>query len=331
MSDPKPSSLLDYLDDLTRHLAAQLSAALLSGDVSAVHQSRVATRRLGAAMKLLDPIVDRAKRKRLEKSLKKMRKRLGRLRDLDVMMDHLAELRVSNSSPNAIDWMQGQLAKEREQAQEEATTSIPLYKTLGQLEQWRLVRTEVQGSADAIDHLLAQSLHQQMEAFASAANAIATPTPAEPDQAAQGDAHRPDPHDVRIAGKSLRYTLEMADAAGHSLPTKVHKVFKNMQDALGAWHDYVVLTESIMQRSAGQMMAHHDLPLQVEVLRLATDVLSIAQKQLEKFNRLWKENAETLQASVRETFPIIRDAVTSPQTDPDPADSTGSEDPAAIA
>jgi len=340
MTEPKQPSLLDYLDGLTRHLAAQLSAALLAGEVSAVHQSRVATRRMGAAMRLLGPVVDRSKRKKLERSLKKMRRRLGNLRDLDVMMDHLAELRVSAPCPNAIDWMQNQITQERDRAQREATDDIPLYKTLGQLEQWRLVRGEVQNAGDTIDHLIAQSLHEQMEAFARSADAIATPTPAEPDHASLVDEHRdpqehrPDPHDVRIAGKSLRYTFEMADAAGHALPTKVHKSFKNMQDALGKWHDFVVLTESIMKRAADQMLAHHDLPLQVEVLQLATHVLLIAQKQLEKFNRQWREHSQKLQAAVRDAFPVIRDAagisVTSPQTDPDPSGSPTSADPAEV-
>lgn len=333
MTEPKQPSLLDYLDDLMRHLAAQLSASLLAGEVSAVHQSRVATRRMGAALRLLEPVVERSKRKRLERSLKRMRRRLGCLRDLDVMMDHLAELRVSSTFPNAIDWMQAQLSREREAAQVEATEEIPLYKTLGQLEQWRLVRAEIVDSADTIHHLLAQSLHAQMEAFAHSADAIASPNTAmaETLPAEEVPPHRPDPHDVRIAGKSLRYTLEMADAAGHSLPTKVHKTFKSMQDCLGEWHDYVVLTESVMARAAKQMLAHHDLPLQLEVLQLATHVLSVAQKKLEKFNRLWNEHSQTLQIAVREAFPLLRDVdeadVTPPQTDPDPADSTPPEDP----
>ena len=107
-----------------------------------------------------------------------------------------------------------------------------------------------------------------------------------------------------------------------------------MQDALGTWHDYVVLTESIMKRSARQMLAHHDVPLQVEVLQLATHVLSIAQKELEKFNRHWRDKGDALMNAVRNAFPLTRDVtdevVTHPtqsQTDRGPADSGASQAP----
>lgn len=344
MEETTQPSLLNYLDELMRHLAAQVSAALLAGEVSAVHQSRVATRRMGAALKLIEGIVEKKSRKRLERSLKKMRKRLGALRDLDVMMDHLAELRVNSAQSRAIDWMQQQLSREREEAQTEAVQDIPLYKTLGQLEHWRLIRAEVEGAQGLIDSLLAQSLHDQMDAFASAANKIAnphTPEATAPDAVSfegSGQEDQPDPHQVRIEGKALRYTLEMAEAAGHRLPTKVFKSFKSMQDALGTWHDYVVLTESIMKRSADNMLAHHDMPVQVEVLQLATHVLHIAQRELEKFNRHWREKGESLVSAVREAFPLTRDvseqvlaesSITESKTDRDLAGSDESEDPAA--
>lgn len=310
MTDAPTPTLLEYLDGLTQHLAAQLSAALLSGEVAAIHQSRVATRRLTAALRLVEPIVSKGKRKRLERSLRKMRKRLGRLRDLDVMMDHLAELRVDHKQPDAIDWLQRQLAVERESAHHQTVDDVPLYKTLGQIETWRMVRVQIEEQRDAVDALIGQSLHQQMDAFAAEADRLVSPDE-------HRDETRPDPHAVRIAGKSLRYTLEMADAAGHALPTDILKSFKQMQDALGSWHDYVVLTEQIMQRSAEQMLALHDVPLQMEVLQLSMNVLGIAQKHLAKFNQLWQKNGGRIVESIRVHFPLTRDA-NLPQMDPDP-------------
>ena len=54
---------------------------------------------------------------------------------------------------------------------------------------------------------------------------------------------------MRISGKSFRYTLEMAAVQGHKLPAGIMKNFKRMQEALGVWHDYVVLTERAMHVS----------------------------------------------------------------------------------
>lgn len=339
MADTATPSLLDYLDELTKHLAGQLSAALLAGEVEAVHQSRVATRRLTAALRLIDPLITGGRRKRLEKALKKMRRRLGNLRDLDVMMDHLAELRVDRKESDAIDWLQGQMSTDRESAQREATQDIPLYKTLGQLEEWRLIRVQLQESNDALPELIAQSLNQQMDEFACAAGRLA---PA----GSQQSAERPDAHAVRIAGKALRYTLEMADASGHALSPDIFKLFKNMQDALGTWHDFVVLTEQIMLRSANAMVAHHDIALQTQLLHLATATLATAQKQLNKFNRLWGDNGQAVTTAIRAQFPLCREASDSAidppgdqranqsQTDPDPSptDQSGdSESPAPAA
>gem|GEM_PF-840480 len=357
MDDSSEPSLLTYLDELVRHLAAQVSAALLAGEVGAVHQSRVATRRLGAAMKLLQPVIEKKSRKRLERSLKKMRRRLGSLRDLDVMMDHLAELRVNSTQPDAIDWLQKQLSSEREEAQQVAIDEIPLYKTLGQLEHWRVIRAQVHESDGAVDSLIGQSLHNQIDAFALAAKRIAiVPTPpaplaSTPDATDADPAHRniskveaeddpkPDPHQVRIEGKALRYTLEMADAAGHSLAPKVFKAFKSMQDSLGSWHDNVVLAESIMRRSADEMLAHHDVPLQMQVLRLAMEVLTSAQRDLEKFNKQWRDKGDSLVLAIRAAFPLARDVqqeviteshaaplhLIRSKKDHDPADSGASE------
>ncbi len=72
--------------------------------------------------------------------------------------------------------------------------------------------------AHAVDSLTANAVHLQLDAFAEHATA----------------AGGHDPHALRIAGKALRYTLEMAVESGRPLPAAVAKAFKRMQDALGA-------------------------------------------------------------------------------------------------
>ena len=66
---------------------------------------------------------------------------------------------------------------------------------------------------------------------------------------------------MRIAGKALRYTLEMAVVEGHTLPGPVLKAFKRMQACLGLWHDYVVLTEAALRASLEPLAAGQPPPL----------------------------------------------------------------------
>ena len=103
---------------------------------------------------------------------------------------------------------------------------------LSRLGTWWGLREEVEEAREATDSLLAESLHAQLDSFAEQADRL-TATPA----AGLRRFARQDPHAVRIAGKSFRYTLEMAGVQGHKLPAGIMKSFKRMQEALGMWHD----------------------------------------------------------------------------------------------
>ena len=145
-------------------------------------------------------------------------------------MDHLAELRVESAKANAIDWMQKQLAEEREMRRSKQWKRSRCTK---RWDSWNIGdwSAEIEDSHAVINSLLAQSLHDQMDAFSAEATKIATPAHGVnggPEASAPDSSNfqaGPDPHQVRIAGKALRYTLEMADAAGHALPSKVFKSF----------------------------------------------------------------------------------------------------------
>ena len=64
----------------------------------------------------------------------------------------------------------------------------------------------------------------------------------------------------------------MAAVEGHELPKSVLRLFKKMQDALGLWHDYVVLAETAMEISVEEILAAIDPVMQQRVL----DVVSLA-------------------------------------------------------
>ena len=140
---------------------------------------------------------------------------------------------------------------------------------------------------------------------------------------------RQDPHAVRIAGKNFRYTLEMAAVQGHKLPAGVMGKFKRMQEALGLWHDYVVLTERAMQISLEELLPHHDAVMQARVLELARTLLKRSTNHLNQFALLWSEGGCDVASAVRQTFPLTR-SLSESKTDPDPADSGETPIPAEL-
>src|SRR5580704_4229899 len=107
--------LFDYLDSLVENLRTLISPAVSGEDVEAVHDARVATRRLKAATVLVDEIVSSRYSKPFNRVGKCLRRQLGPLRDLDVMLEHLSEIKTPRHQA-AIQWLGVRFAEKRREA-----------------------------------------------------------------------------------------------------------------------------------------------------------------------------------------------------------------------
>lgn len=316
--------LLSYLDELMEDLHDNVPKALKEFDEDGIHDARVATRRLKAAMGLLRQVLTDEHRKDFEKVLKKLRRRLGPLRDLDVMIGHLSKLEAHATHGPAAGWLRGQLENQREAERASAKEKSSSPETLAKLGAWWHVREEVEEAREAVDSLLAQSLHLQLDAFAEWAQGVDRGA----NDSKEGGAGQ-DPHELRIAGKLLRYTLEVAQAQGHALPASVLRHFKRMQEALGNWHDDVVLVECAMRTSLDGMLAYHDPPMAGRVLALSRFFLGRSARELSNFIKLWQNRGGEVARIIREQFPLTTSVIES-QTGPDPAGSNGTPAPAPV-
>jgi CHAD domain-containing protein len=341
--------LLQREDTLVDELRLNVPKALKEWDQEAIHAARVATRRLKAGLDLMKPVLSGEQTKPFGRVLRKLRRRLGPLRDLDVMIGHLEALAVRNRTQRpAIAWLLERLQKSRIEAREESKKHSSPGHVLARLGTWWGVREEVAAAREAIDSLIAEQLHLQLDSFAERADRLVAAS--KPVEAAKVDAVLDDPHQLRIAGKALRYTLEMAEIEGHDLPKKIMKAFKQMQESLGLWHDYVVLSERVMQVSLEALLPHHDAPLQARMLDLAKNLLNRSTKNLTEFATLWSSRGQELSAGIRQSFPLSRPVpppvvapgekpvaepaiapIIPPRTDPDPPDSAESSTPEAPA
>jgi len=293
---PADLPLLAHLDRLMEELHAQVPKALQDWDEEGIHRARVATRRLSAALRLVKMVVAKKRRKALSRVLRKLRRRLGPLRDADVMLGHLQEISDGAAKHGAaVEWLVGRLVEEREALRQESAKRVGAAQVLADLGAWHPVREQIAEARDALPKLLAESLHLQLDAFVEHAGRIV--------QGAADAAHH-DPHELRIAGKALRYTLEMAVAQGSELPASVMKTFKRMQELLGAWHDFVVLADKAMAVSLHHLLSHRDPALQEEVFDLARTTLRRSARELGQFAKVWSAKGQQLAGVIRAAFPL---------------------------
>jgi CHAD domain-containing protein len=316
--DTIPPSMLAYADELVNKLREMLPAAIKDHDEDAIHDARVATRRLKAAVDVFEPISSKSHRREFEKTLRRLRKHLGPARDLDVMLGHVKEIKSNRLNP-AAKWLESQLLGQQAHLRQSEAEKFDVAKALARLGAWWGVRQDWADAQDGLDCLISESLHLQLDRFAEHANAISG-------QATNsGDEKLLDPHQLRIAGKALRYTMEMAIAGGHKLPVAVGRSFKKMQDALGLWHDYVVLNDCVLELSVKTGLGHSDPAVAELVLDIAKLAIRQSAIQLTRFNKMWMKKGEALANTIRQAFPLthpVEEPVASEsKTDPDPPGS----------
>lgn len=321
--------LLNYLDEQIDAIRAHATAALEAFDEKAVHQARVGTRRLKAGLDLLQPLLDKTDRP-LQRVGKRLRRRLGPLRDLDVMIGLLAGLKANDNITPAIAWLSKTLSDQRRDARlyDHDTGRRPA-KVLGRFDVWWKLRHDLQTNLDGIAPLLTAALHERFARFAQQADwisGLATP----PDEALPVDVHQ-----VRIEGKALRYTLEMAEAGGVKLPKRMVKTFKALQESLGDWHDFVVLYERTLSLIVEEELTLHAPELAGPTLDLAKIFLNKSMTALAAFRAQWRKAGVDLAAALNESAPLISEPAaeappaTESQTDPDPLETAPIE-PSAI-
>jgi len=184
-----------------------------------VHRFRTSTRRVQTLLQELSP---QRKQKKLLKLLGRLRKRAGKVRDLDVQLAALRSLRFPQEPRRKTQLMHRLIELRGEQ---EKKLGKALDKATVREVRKKLKRAGKETDAEATRDPLAvaRRMLQQIEA------ADATVTEAVL-------------HQYRIFGKRARYAAEFAAKS----PEASHFIseLKRMQDALGDWRDWLTLTQS---------------------------------------------------------------------------------------
>ena len=208
--------------------------ALGEGDVRALHRTRVASRRLREILPVLQLKPDLAGR--LGRRLKKVRARLGAVRELDVLAVLVDELQSSGAwDAQVLRRVAASITGERAQARERFQAKPPTRE----LEQ--IARKLKKIGGDLRDTSPSRGWQWAVDARVSRRAGMVVRT-----LDAAGSMYMPERlHDVRIALKKFRYALEVAGEAAGAKPSPDIKALKRRQDTLGRLHDLQVLIERV--------------------------------------------------------------------------------------
>lgn len=303
--------LVEHLDGLIADLRGHVPQALREFDSTAIHQARVATRRLSAGFEVLEPLLTPGDFRDLRKALKKLRRRLGPHRDLDVLIDHVDELAAEEKNTVPAAFLSRVLRARREKLRRETLEKGRVHRTLMQLGGYDSLRDELKTHGAGIVALVAEGVHASADEFSALADLLSHQL-TEPEEdggvGGMGGTGGIDPHELRIAGKHLRYSLELADAMHTQGVGPLLKTFKQLQEALGDWHDFVVLAETALEAVKEAELTHRDSVLAGRVLTMGAEALGLAGEHLMKFARLWGEKGAGMTGTIRELLPLTQPA-----------------------
>jgi CHAD domain-containing protein len=213
-------------------------------DAEALHQARVGSRRLRELVPVLELQGDTARK--VVQRLRRVTRRLGRLRELDVLQPIIDDLRQTGlHSDEALDRVAAAIAEEASRTRQWLERKLPARK------RDRLARTlddigrHIDGSR-AARHTHARDASAWVWAvdarIVRRAKRLAT---ALVDAGALYDATRL--HNVRIALKKLRYAVELsADARRVNRAAEI-ATLKRAQDTLGRLHDFEVFGDRVQR------------------------------------------------------------------------------------
>ena len=216
------SSLQTYLSDNARSLIALIPTAR-DGGVEAIHDARVATRRIRAALDIItrhrpEPHLDEA-----AAMTRRLARALGRARDVDVSLELLSDLeRRAPAAASAAAFCRGRLLRERTAARR------------------RLVRKIDSMPIDTLPTLLAVHLPRLTNVLAERAQERAGRV-IDAVHHASGVYFPKRAHAARVGIKKLRYLLEFGAASDE----EAVRVLRKCQQTLGEVQDRKVLYDTV--------------------------------------------------------------------------------------
>lgn len=241
---PVSTTRSELLDKRLRRFTRVLRG-VEKGDVSSLHQARVASRRLRELLPILQ--LEGAAARKLTRRLRKLTVRLGAVRELDVLVLLIDELHVSRRrSSAALGHVGVAVSKSRDEAREKLFAHVPIAEMSRLARKLDRISADLKRAESSSSKSAARSWRWALEArVARRASRLAAA------MAEAGALYLPERlHAVRIAVKKLRYAVELATEAASEAKGVDLRVLKRGQDLLGRMHDLQVLVDRVRRAQA---------------------------------------------------------------------------------
>ena len=275
-------------------------AKVLKGDdPEAIHDMRVASRRLQQVLDLLYPKPRPPELRRLRRQIRRCRQALGDVRNCDVLLEIVGRSLGRKRSARREAWtaVQHFLLMRRSESFLRAMRKfgkINLAVFYVNLKEF-LHHDKVHDHAAGHHHHAAAAAHPPFAKDLT--SALETTWSRFEDQIAQSHRHsRPEViHGARIATKRLRYLLEVFHEFDVPGSADALAWLRQLQKHLGDWHDLEVLEQMMIEMLARPEFLREHIPLAMEVEKV---ILRNRQNKVgfeEKYSRMSRESGEMQQ------------------------------------
>jgi CHAD domain-containing protein len=282
-----------FLRKQVKRLARQIDDARKADDPECVHQARVASRRLRAALRMFADCFDPVQQKRWLKEIRRVTERLGDARDRDVQIrllyGVLRDLDKEECLPGIVRLL-GNFERERLRLQPKVIKAADRLQASGVLQEMRNTANDLLAAPGADDVSLqtpctlqrtGQYLLDGLQGLLSLQQCLADPS--------DRDRH----HAMRIAAKRLRYTAEISAPVYDGQLDEAIVTIKRVQTLLGEIHDCDVWIEDLQafgERERRRIVKRFGQ--EGPMGRVAIGIEWLAQKQQQRREQVFAELAD---------------------------------------
>jgi len=216
-----------------RKMYQHLPGVLSGDDPHDIHQARVATRRLRACMEATAPAFRAQQIDELRRSLRRLARALGEVRDRDVLSMRLERDAEQYPPSECLPLLEiiARIGKER------ATAHQALLQELGRKRTKRMLNALNDFLLRPLDKVQAQTEFPLLVRHYAGSAMLRRYEEVRQWETSLPGATSEQLHELRIACKHLRYTLELFEPALPDTVEAVTKVVTEMQEHLGDLHD----------------------------------------------------------------------------------------------
>lgn len=244
---------------MLERVRASLDAVAQEADAKAVHFFRTSCRRLEAYAELM-PAESRRRLRKLGRRLDRARRLAGRVRDLDVQIELLrAEIEREREDKRIL---LAALEEERARAARKLGKELDEEKVAGLRARIARARQVERAARAGAAELRARAWEEAVEGFVRLSQDFPT-------------VRTKNLHQLRLACKAIRYTAEQALPRPEA--AELVGRLKRVQDAIGLWHDWVVLGERAREllpseRTLFNVLRSHERTSRAEALKQAREI-----------------------------------------------------------